>query len=226
VPRAGAAMRIDIARKRFGSAVILEGIALDIAPGARVAITGPSGVGKSTLVRIVAGLDTRFDGRVDPPGRLGMVFQEPTLLPWRSARDNITLPTGCDAATASALMAEVGLAGRESAFPGKLSLGQQRRLALARAFAARPDLFLMDEAFASLDEPTAERMRALTASLLAPRDVTALIVTHDPSEAVTLAERIIGINGTPGRVVFDCRRADLGPDPAARLRGMMRAAPD
>ena len=118
-----------------------------------------------------------------------MVFQEPTLLPWRDARRNITLVTGARASDADAALAEVGLGGMETRFPGQLSLGQQRRLALARALSAAPELLLLDEPFVSLDPALAAEMIALTGALLARRRIAAILVTHDMTEAGRLASR-------------------------------------
>lgn len=186
--------------KRFAATPVLGPVALDIARGETVAVTGPSGAGKTTLLRIIAGLDADFTGSLHRPGRVAMVFQEPTLLPWRSARDNITLATGTTPATAELRLSEVGLAGRGGALPGQLSLGQQRRLALARALAADPDLLLLDEPFVSLDPALAAEMVALTARLLAPRQAAAVLVTHSRSEAEVLADRVLLLSGQPAQL--------------------------
>ena len=193
-------MRLDLRGKSFGGRAVLGPLSLTVGRGDRVAILGPSGIGKSTLLRIVAGLDPQFDGNLTGDDRLATVFQEPTLLPWRSARDNITLPTGCDAATASDLMTRVGLAGREAQYPRQMSLGQQRRLSLARAFAARPDVLLMDEPFASLDADTGTRMIDLTRALLDDSGAGLLLVTHDADEPARLGARAMVLSGTPATI--------------------------
>lgn len=198
-------MRLDLQGKSFGGRPILGPLRLSIAPGERVALLGPSGIGKSTLLRIVAGLDRDFSGQRDAPERLAVVFQEPTLLPWRDALANLTIPTGADPAAARRLLAEVGLDGRDHAFPRQLSLGQQRRLALARAFAARPGLLLMDEPFASLDADTQGRMLDLTARLLDASGAALLLVTHDPAEAARLNARPLRLAGQPA-VLTDTTR--------------------
>jgi len=193
-------MRLELDGKSFGSREVLGALTLSVARGERVAILGPSGIGKSTLLRILAGLDRAYRGRLDGADRLAVVFQEPVLLPWRDAVANIIIPTGCDAATARDWLAQVGLAGHEGKFPRQLSLGQQRRLALARAFAAAPDILLMDEPFASLDAGTAGRMLALTDALLTRTGAGLVLVTHDPREAEALHARPLLLAGQPARL--------------------------
>lgn len=194
-------MRLDLAGKSFASRPVLGPLRLSVQPGQRVAVLGPSGIGKSTLLRILAGLDRDFHGQLQGGEKLALVFQEPVLLPWRRAVANITLPTGCDQAQARALLADVGLAGHEDKFPRQLSLGQQRRLSLARAFAARPDILLMDEPFASLDPDTAGRMLDLTARLLDRSGAGLILVTHDAAEAARLGAAPIRLAGNPAAVV-------------------------
>lgn len=196
-------MRLDLDAKSFGPRQVLGRLALSVARGERLAILGPSGIGKSTLLRILAGLDTDYRGRLEGADHLAVVFQEPVLLPWRDAVANITIPTGCSAATARDWLAQVGLAGHETKFPRQLSLGQQRRLALARAFAAGPDILLMDEPFASLDADTAARMLALTDALLTRSGAGLVLVTHDPAEALALKARALHLGGDPARLQKD-----------------------
>lgn len=190
-------MRLDLQGKHFADRDVLGALSLEVRRGQRIAVLGPSGIGKSTLLRIIAGLDRDFDGRLAGEDRLAVVFQEPTLLPWRRALGNITIPTGCAPDLARELMAEVGLAGREAQFPRQMSLGQQRRLALARAFAARPDILLMDEPFASLDAETAARMIDLTAALLDRSGAGLILVTHDPGEPARLGATPVTLSGQP-----------------------------
>ncbi|SFQ59977.1 NitT/TauT family transport system ATP-binding protein [Roseivivax halotolerans] len=197
-PLADGMIRVEIKEKRFGRLPVLSHVAFEVAPAETVAITGPSGIGKSTLLRIVAGIDKEFAGRVDTPARIAMVFQEPTLLPWRSARENLTLVhPGLTRAEADAALARVGLAEKAGDFPGQLSLGQQRRLALARAFAGRPELLILDEPFVSLDPETAETMIALTEALIKEARPATLFVTHSETEARRLATRILSLRGSP-----------------------------
>ena len=186
-----------ITQKTFDGEPVLGQIALDVAPGETVAITGPSGMGKTTLLRILAGLDNRFEGQVQRPERLSYVFQEPNLLPWRTALDNITLVTGATPDAARKAMEDVGLAGYETRFPNQMSLGQQRRLSLARAFAARPQVLLMDEPFVSLDADRVEELLSLTERMLSGAEVATVMVTHTVAEADRLADRILRLGGHP-----------------------------
>ena len=148
-------IEVVVEDKRFGGVQVLGQVAFTVAPGEVLAILGPSGAGKSTLLRIVAGVDEDYTGHVCGPARRAMVFQDPTLLPWRSALDNLRIVhPGLGADEAQTMLDKVGLGDRGAAFPGQLSLGQQRRLSLARAFAGRPELLIMDEPFVSLDAAT------------------------------------------------------------------------
>lgn len=132
-----------------------------------------------------------------------MVFQEPTLLPWRTVRDNIGVTTGATAAQIDIALEDVGLAGRANDYPAQLSLGQQRRLSLARAFAIKPDLLLLDEPFVSLDPELVDEMMTLFARLRATHNVTTILVTHVAQEAEKLANRIVTLGGSPATIVSD-----------------------
>ena len=131
------------------------------------------------------------------------MFQEPTLLPWRSATENLTLiHPGLSRDKAEAALTDVGLPGKGNLFPGQLSLGQQRRLSLARAFAGQPEFLIMDEPFASLDAETAEAMLTLTENLIAQHRPATLFVTHSQSEAQRLSDRILGLKTSPDGAVL------------------------
>lgn len=195
-------IRIEVARKAFGATEVLRDVRLELGAGERVAVLGPSGVGKSTLLRIVAGIDTAFEGRVERPDEIAVVFQEPTLLRWRSVLQNLTLTNpGISADAAREMLARVGLAGKAGDFPGQLSLGQQRRVALARAFVGRPRLLILDEPFVSLDRALADEMIALTEQLLDEERPAVLLVTHIEAEAARLGERVVRLAGSPARLV-------------------------
>jgi NitT/TauT family transport system ATP-binding protein len=215
---------VDIKRMAYGEIEILRNIRFEIGEAESLAILGPSGIGKTTLLRIIAGLIEDFDGVVTGADRLALVFQEPTLLPWRSALDNLLLTTGAERSEAESVLEEVGLGDKLDQFPGQLSLGQQRRLALARAFAARPSLLLLDEPFASLDEATAASMIALTSRMLASRRISCLLVTHAAEEAVALASRALLMAGKPGTIVGEYRIAERPDEQKAEAaQGLRRA---
>ncbi|HVG47167.1 MAG TPA: ATP-binding cassette domain-containing protein [Rubellimicrobium sp.] len=191
-------IRVHVRRKAFGGTDILRDLRLDLRAGERVAVLGPSGVGKSTLLRIVAGVDRAFEGEVERPDNIAIVFQEPTLLRWRSVLENLTLThPGLPEEEARAMLRRVGLEGRAGDFPGQLSLGQQRRVALARAFVGKPELLILDEPFVSLDPGLAEEMIALTESLIGEVRPAVLLVTHVHAEAERLGDRILHLEGSP-----------------------------
>ena len=185
---------------------MLGELAFSLGNGEVAALVGPSGCGKTTLLRIIAGLDSDFEGSVALPahGMLGMVFQEPRLLPWRTVEQNVRLaaPRATDAALGTLFQA-LGLTAHRDHFPGELSLGLARRVALARAFAVEPDLLLLDEPFVSLDDALAARLRDELADLVNRRPVTTLLVTHNVEEAIGLADRLLLLSLSPARVLGD-----------------------
>ena len=185
---------------------VLGGFSIALANGEVAALVGPSGCGKTTLLRIIVGLDQDFEGSVRLPahGRLGVVFQEPRLLPWRTVEENVRLaaPQASDAAL-SALFVTLGLAEHRCHYPGELSLGLARRVALARAFAVEPELLVLDEPFVSLDAALATRLRFELVELVSRRPVTTLLVTHNIEEAVGLADRVFLLSASPARVLAD-----------------------
>lgn len=211
-------LQVAIEEKRFdGHGIILGKLLFNAAPGEFIALVGPSGAGKSTLLSLIAGLDQRFTGSIrwdnaplytpgQSPTHMGMMFQEPRLMPWLTLRDNITLvlpDPDAGRARAEALLADVGLGEWLDAFPGQLSQGMQRRAALVRAFVVDPQLLLMDEPFVSVDMPTGNRLRAQLTALWQRERPLVLFVTHDLREALAIADRVLFLSTGPARVVLD-----------------------
>ena len=193
-------IHLRLVSKSFGQQAVLGGIDLEIKAGERIAVLGPSGIGKSTLLRVMAGLDRDFEGEIARPARIAYVFQEPTLLPWRSVAANLALTTGAGDGEVEAALAAVGLSEHVAKYPGQLSLGQQRRAALARALCARPEVLFLDEPFASLDETLADEMRGLVARLIDDSDMAVVLATHARADAVELGARQMQLAGTPARL--------------------------
>jgi sulfonate transport system ATP-binding protein len=184
---------IDDVVRRFGDRVVLDHLYLSIADEELVVLLGPSGCGKTTLLRLMAGLDRPDGGTVEVPVRRAIVFQGDRLLPWQRALPNVTLGLyGAEAQQrARVALAEVGLAGRERAWPKELSGGEAQRVALARALVSQPELVLLDEPFAALDAITRRRMHDLVRALRRQHHAAMLLVTHDVDEAIALADRIV-----------------------------------
>jgi sulfonate transport system ATP-binding protein len=217
IPHVGGRARLEarVARKCFRAASgqnveVIADLAFTLDEGETGALIGPSGCGKSTLMRILAGLDRNFDGEVRLPAnaRIGMAFQEPRLLPWRSLEDNVRLAAPeAGEADIAALFAALGLSQHRAHYPSELSLGLARRAALARAFAVQPTLLLLDEPFASLDAPLARQMQRDLARLVESRRTTTVLVTHDLEEAIRLADRIFVLSARPAHVIGEVRVA-------------------
>ncbi|MGO4614590.1 ABC transporter ATP-binding protein [Nocardia sp. 2YAB30] len=197
-------------RRGFGDRVVLRDLDIDIARGEFVALLGRSGSGKSTLLRALAELDYDVpgSGELIVPTERSVVFQDSRLLPWVRVLDNVTLGLGGPGAAerGRAALAEVGLAGREKAWPKELSGGEQQRVALARSLVREPELLLADEPFGALDALTRIRMHALLQDLCAKHRPAVLLVTHDVDEAVLLADRVLVLDD--GRIAVD-QRIDL-----------------
>jgi sulfonate transport system ATP-binding protein len=228
---AGAPLRLRGVTKRFGEHQVLHGIDLDIRPGQFVAIVGRSGCGKSTLLRLLAGLDQPTSGAIEIDGlangwtdQVRLMFQEPRLLPWQRVAANVEVglshtPTGANRRRqAIEALAQVGLSGRETAWPAVLSGGQKQRVALARALVSHPRILAFDEPLGALDALTRIEMQALIEQVWQDKGFTAIVVTHDVSEAVALADRILLLDA--GRVDMDVT-VDL---PRPRRRGDPAAA--
>jgi len=200
-----------------GALRALDGVSIDAREGEFVCIVGPSGCGKSTLLRVAAGLIAPAAGEVrvgagtpaeaQRAKRIGVVFQDPALLPWRTVEANVRLPAelGARGEAAADMLALVGLDEFARYYPRELSGGMAQRVALARALAGRPSLLLMDEPFGALDEITRDEMRYELLRVWQRARPTVLFVTHSVREAVALGDRVVVLSARPGRVVADVR---------------------
>lgn len=196
---------------RFDNGVqALDGLDLQVGRGEFLSLLGPSGCGKSTALRVAAGLTRPSSGQVTRASdmQLGFVFQEPTLMPWASVFDNVRLPLrlqGRSAADVSDEVREVlrwvGLDEFEHAYPRELSGGMRMRVSIARALVTRPNLLLLDEPFAALDEITRGRLDDDLRRIWQERALTVVFVTHSVYEAVFLSSRVAVFRGRPGRIV-------------------------
>lgn len=209
----GPDLKISIDKKRYpGSAApTLSGFKAEIAPGSITAILGPSGIGKSTLLRIIAGIDRNYSGHVTIDGQPaaeaappGFLFQDPRLLPWLTTLDNVrTAGTGVSTEKAMAALSRTGLTDHSNLYPHQLSGGMQRRAALARALALNAGLLLLDEPFVSLDRALVEEMYNLIASIAAADRPTMILVTHMAEDAARLANRVLVLSGTLAEIAAD-----------------------
>ncbi|WP_445442100.1 ABC transporter ATP-binding protein [Clavibacter sp. km1a] len=218
----------DVAMTFPDGTTALSGVDLTVDRGEFVTVVGPSGCGKSTLLRIASGLERASEGeaRVDA-GRIGYVFQDATLLPWRDVRRNVELlaelqgDAKADRMRKAARAIElVGLGGFEQHLPQQLSGGMRMRTSLARSLTLEPELFLFDEPFGALDEITRERLNDELIGLFAAQRFGGLFITHSVSEAVYLSTRVVVMSGRPGRIVdaFEVP-FDMPRDPEIRFTG-------
>jgi len=204
------ALKIEQVSKKFGNLTVLENLNLEIQPGTFVAIVGRSGCGKSTLLRLISGLDQPDTGGVfydnqihrQLNGHARVMFQEARLLPWQRVLDNVRLGLGKDSKDrALEALKHVGLESKANEWPSVLSGGQRQRVALARALVHEPRLLLLDEPLGALDALTRIEMQRLIEKIWQETGFTAILVTHDISEAVTLADRVILLDG--GKIDLD-----------------------
>ncbi|PCI21702.1 MAG: nitrate/sulfonate/bicarbonate ABC transporter ATP-binding protein [Piscirickettsiaceae bacterium] len=189
----------------------IKNLYFDLSNNEFVCIVGPSGCGKTTMLNIIAGLDTDFTGSIDASNTNGTikssyVFQTPRLLPWRTVLENIQLANGGESPSLTkieSLLDSLGLEKNLNSYPHHLSLGMQRRVALARAFSVQSDILLMDEPFVSLDQPTARKARSLLLDLWHEQSRSVVFVTHDLNEAIELADRVLFLSESPSSIIAD-----------------------
>lgn len=213
-------LRVDrkVYRKARTEAVeAVRGLAFSLHAGEITCLIGPSGAGKTTTLRILLGLDRDFEGAVTPaPERAGiaMVFQDPRLLPWRTIEQNVRLglPRERRGRDLDGLFASLGLGPWRGHFPGALSLGMQRRVALARALALEPRILVLDEPFVSLDDAAAAGLRGLVVDAVNRSGTCVLMVTHNVAEAIEIADRLLLVTPRPARLLasepLDRRRSE------------------
>jgi NitT/TauT family transport system ATP-binding protein len=217
-PAAGVAVSLRGVTKTYDSGVVALGpIDLDVRKGEFISLLGPSGCGKSTALRLIAGLSAPTSGAVRVSDRgagrsIGFVFQEPTLMPWTSVRENVGLPLKLAqvpreqaGARVGEALAQVGLAEFADAFPRELSGGMKMRVSLARALVTDPDILLLDEPFAALDEITRFKLNNDLLALWRKLHKTVIFVTHSVFESVYLSQRLIVMTPRPGRIAAEFR---------------------
>jgi sulfonate transport system ATP-binding protein len=219
---AGAAVALRGIARRFGARSVLDGLDLRIPPGGFVSVVGRSGEGKSTLLRLLAGLDVADAGTIELDGRpvrgippdVTIMFQDARLLPWQTVLGNVGIARGPNwRAPARAALDAVGLADRGGEWPAVLSGGQKQRVALARALVRHPGLLLLDEPLGALDALTRLDMQQLIERIWRRAGFTAVLVTHDVAEAVALSDRVLVLRG--GRIALDVPVALPRPRPRA-----------
>ncbi len=217
---------LGVCRRFDPQTIAVDQLNLSIPAGQFVSLVGPSGCGKSTLLRLIAGLDTPTAGsiRLAGNGRVGYVFQDPHLLPWRTVAGNVELPlelTGVAGAQrrdrARDALRAVGLGEFSDRYPAQLSGGMRMRASLARAIVGDPDLLLLDEPFAAIDEINRQLLDEQLRTLWHQRNMTVIFVTHSIGEATYLSERVVVLSARPARIVMD-RLVDLPTDRPAAVR--------
>jgi NitT/TauT family transport system ATP-binding protein len=186
---------------------VLRDFAFELAAGTFASLIGPSGSGKTTILRIAAGLDSDFRGKrwISPSARVGMVFQEPRLLAWRTVEDNIRIAMDAASVTGDIveLLERFDLVEQRRQYAGELSMGQARRVAMVRAMSIGPDLLLLDEPLVSLDENISARLRGELRAIADNKKIGILLVTHDLAEAIELSDRLLLLGGKPAQIVLE-----------------------
>ena len=226
-------------RKGYGALTVLSGISFSVARGELVCILGPSGCGKTTILRIAAGLITFDSGEVLINGEdigkdreglrdVSVVFQEPRLLPWRNARQNVQLSLELrkdaheadETAEVDSALELVGLSDFAGSYPHELSGGMKQRVALARAIVTEPEILFMDEPLTGLDMRNREELQDEIVRIWSSKKVSLLLVTHDPAEAIHMADRIIVLSGRPTRIksIIEVKSPRPRPRDSAEVR--------
>ena len=208
----------------YGGAPIFDRLSVDFAAGEFICVLGPSGCGKSTLLQAISGFQAPRSGAVRVSGKPAVVFQKHNLFPWKTAIENVALGLRASgrgkkaaAREATASLARVGLGDRCENYPGELSLGQQQRVGIARAFSLRSPVLLMDEPFGALDAQTRLRMQRLLLRIWDAEKPTVIFVTHDIDEAILLGDRILVLRGVPATICADIHVAAARPRQFADL---------
>jgi sulfonate transport system ATP-binding protein len=209
----GGSLRVDRLYKSFGSLDALAGISMHVEPGEIVSVVGPSGCGKSTLLRLIAGLDRPASGSlhlddqpiIGPSPRVGVIFQEPRLLPWLTVAKNVAFGLRRPDGRVTALLRAVGLEEFARALPRQLSGGMAQRVAIARALATRPEVLLLDEPFSSVDAFTRMHLQDLLLAIWQQESTTMVLVTHEIDEALYLSDRVLVLSGRPARLRAEVR---------------------
>lgn len=222
------AVRVQQVSLAFGGVTAVSNMSFDVPAGQIVTIVGPSGCGKSSLLRLIAGLQEPSEGSIQAADsdRMSFVFQDPALLPWASARKNVALPLELDGrsddAAVEAALDQVGLAASASSYPAQLSGGMRMRVSIARALVRQPNLLLMDEPFAALDELRRFDLAQQVRRIAKERALAVIFVTHSVFEACFLSDRVLVMSSAPGTLAQDIgldgsdvvRGADYREDPA------------
>lgn len=208
-------LNLSVANKTYANSTeqVLGSIEARIPSGQFVALVGPSGTGKTTLLNMVSGLEKCDLGSVSidfkpvisrPDCRISYIFQQPRLMPWLTVAENLKLTAPeCSDAEIEGMLDRVGLQGKSASYPRHLSGGMQKRVSIARAFLSKPELLLLDEPFVSLDLPTAENLKCILEELWKEHKPTVLFVTHDLDEAIRLSDRVLFLSKAPGTLIRD-----------------------